>query len=112
MAELSLVLGIVAVVLLVAVLAVRVSVKLGLPSLLLYLGIGLVLGESGVGIRFDNAALTQSLGIAALVLILTEGGLTTRWSTVKPALWPGISLSTVAVVVSIAVTGAALHLLL
>lgn len=112
MAELAFVLGMSAAVLLVAVLAVRVSVRLGLPSLLLYLGIGLVLGESGVGIRFDNAALTQSLGIAALVLILTEGGLTTRWSTVKPALWPGISLSTVAVVVSVAVTGAALHLLL
>src|SRR3982074_3167454 len=105
MAELAFVLGTSAVVLLVAVLAVRVSVKLGLPSLLLYLGIGVVLGESGIGIRFDNASLTQSLGIAALVLILTEGGLTTRWTTVKPVLWPGIALSTVAVIVSIAVTG-------
>ncbi|HEX4721713.1 MAG TPA: potassium/proton antiporter [Pseudonocardiaceae bacterium] len=112
MAELAYVLGTSAVVLLVAVLAVRVSVRLGLPSLLLYLGIGLVLGESGLGIRFDDAALTQSLGIAALALILTEGGLTTRWSTVKPALWPGIALSTVAVVVSIVVTGTALHLVL
>ncbi|HEY0807427.1 MAG TPA: potassium/proton antiporter [Pseudonocardiaceae bacterium] len=112
MAGLAFVLGAAAVVLLVAVLAVRVSVRLGLPSLLLYLGIGLVLGESGFGIRFDNAALTQSLGIAALVLILTEGGLTTRWTTVKPALWPGITLSTVAVIVSVAVTGAALHILL
>lgn len=112
MAELAFVLGTSAVVLLVAVLAVRVSVRLGLPSLLLYLGIGLVLGESGLGIRFDDAALTQSLGIAALVLILTEGGLTTRWSTVKPALWPGIALSTVAVIVSVLVTGGALHLVL
>ncbi|HEX9336069.1 MAG TPA: cation:proton antiporter, partial [Pseudonocardiaceae bacterium] len=112
MAELAFVLGTSAVVLLVAVLAVRVSVKLGLPSLLLYLGIGLVLGESGIGIRFDNASLTQSLGIAALVLILTEGGLTTRWTSVKPALGAGIALSTVAVVVSIVVTGAALHLVL
>ncbi|HEX3785809.1 MAG TPA: potassium/proton antiporter [Pseudonocardiaceae bacterium] len=111
MAGLAEVLGISAVVLLVAVLAVRVSVRLGLPSLLLYLAIGLLLGESGIGIRFDNAQLTQSLGIAALVLILAEGGLTTRWSTVKPALGLGIVLSTVAVVVSIAVTGVALHYL-
>src|SRR5487761_1559682 len=101
-ADLAEVLGISAVVLLVSVLAVRVSVKLGLPSLLLYLAIGLLLGESGLGIRFDNAQLTQSLGIAALVLILAEGGLTTRWSTVRPALGLGIMLSTVAVVVSIA----------
>jgi cell volume regulation protein A len=111
-ADLAHVLGISAVVLLVAVLAVRVSVRLGLPSLLLYLAIGLLLGESGVGIRFDNAQLTQSLGIAALVLILTEGGLTTRWSNVKPALGLGIALSIVAVLVSIGVTGVALHFVL
>jgi cell volume regulation protein A len=109
---LAFVLGTSAVVLLVAVLAVRVSVRLGLPSLLLYLGIGVLLGESGLGIRFDNAELTQSLGIAALVLILTEGGLTTRWQSVKPALGIGLALSTVAVVVSVAVTGTALHYLL
>jgi cell volume regulation protein A len=110
--HLSLVLGISALVLLVAVLGIRFSNRLGLPSLLLYLGLGLALGESGIGIRFDNAALTQALGIAALVLILTEGGLTTRWQAVKPAVGLGIVLSTVAVVVSVAVTGTALHYLL
>ena len=61
------------------VVAVRVSVRLGLPSLLLYLGIGMVLGESVLGIEFNDAALTESLGLAALVLILAEGGLTTNW---------------------------------
>jgi len=94
------------------VLAVRISVRLGLPSLLLYLGIGVVLGEAGIGIQFDNAELTESLGLAALVLILTEGGLTTRWSQVRTSLWPGIMLSTVSVAVSIAITGTALHLIL
>ncbi|MEC3977695.1 potassium/proton antiporter [Amycolatopsis sp. H20-H5] len=112
MDELPIVLGAGGAVLLVAVLAVRFSIRLGLPSLLLYLAIGVVIGEAGFGVRFDNPALTQSLGLAALVMILTEGGLTTRWSAVKPALGIGIALSTVAVVVSIAVTGAALHLLL
>ncbi|WP_018684541.1 potassium/proton antiporter [Actinokineospora enzanensis] len=109
MHELTIALGIGAAVLLAAVLAVRVSVRLGLPSLLLYLGIGLLIGEAGLGIQFADAELTQSLGLAALVLILTEGGLTTRWSEVKPALLPGIVLSTVAVVITIGVTGAALH---
>ncbi|MCP2169529.1 potassium/proton antiporter [Goodfellowiella coeruleoviolacea] len=112
MGELGVVLGVGAAVLLVSVLAVRFSTRLGLPSLLLYLAIGLLLGEGGFGIRFDNAALTQSLGIAALVLILTEGGLTTRWQEVRPALGFGLLLSTVAVGVSIVVTGAALHVLL
>lgn len=106
------VLGISAAVLLIAVLAVRVSVRVGLPSLLLYLGIGLLLGESGLGIRFDDAALTQSLGLGALVLILTEGGLTTRWSAVRPALRLGIVLSTFSVAVSIAITATAVHFLL
>jgi len=106
------ILGIGAAVLLVSVIAVRVSTKVGLPSLLLYLGIGVVLGESVLGIDFEDADLTRSLGTVALVLILAEGGLTTRWSAVKPALGLGIALSTVGVGVSVAATGAALHLLL
>jgi cell volume regulation protein A len=110
--QLPIVLGAGGAVLLLAVLAVRVSTKLGLPSLLLYLAIGVLIGEAGFGVRFDNPSLTQSLGLAALVMILTEGGLTTRWSAVKPSLGIGIALSTVAVVVSVAVTGSALHWLL
>jgi len=111
-ADLTVALGIGAAVILVAVLAVRVSVRVGLPSLLLYLGIGVLLGEAGAGIEFSNAELTQALGLAALVLILTEGGLTTRWDEVKPALWPGIALSTVAVAISVGVAGVALHWIL
>ncbi|MBV9845132.1 MAG: cation:proton antiporter, partial [Kutzneria sp.] len=112
MLDLAAALGVGAGVLLLSVFAVRLSVRLGLPSLLLYLGIGLLIGEAGAGIRFDDARLTQSLGIAALVLILTEGGLTTRWTAVRPAAGLGAALSTVGVVVSIVVTGGCLHLLL
>ncbi|MDT7790339.1 MAG: potassium/hydrogen antiporter, partial [Pseudonocardiales bacterium] len=110
--DITAVLGIGAAVLLISVIAVRVSIRLGLPSLLLYLGIGVLLGESVFGIKFDDADLTQSLGIAALVLILTEGGLTTRWHAVKSSLWLGVALSTVAVAVSVAVTATALHFML
>lgn len=112
MDQLPVILGAGAGVLLAAAFAVRVSIRLGFPSLLLYLAIGVLLGEAGFGIEFDDANLTQSLGIAALVMILTEGGLTTRWSSVRPALGTGIALSTVAVGISIAVTGAGLHWLL
>src|SRR4029453_16758170 len=69
-------------VLLVAVAAVRISVRSGLPALLIFLALGLLLGESGLGIRFDSEELTQVLGYAALVLILAEGGLTTRWTSI------------------------------
>ncbi|GAA1301088.1 potassium/proton antiporter [Pseudonocardia xinjiangensis] len=112
MASLEVVLGVVAAVVLLGVLAVRASVRLGLPSLLIYLAIGILLGESVLGVQFNDAPLTESLGLGALVLILAEGGLTTRWAAVRPSLGVGIALSTVSVVVSIAVVGVALHLLL
>jgi potassium/hydrogen antiporter len=111
-ASLEVLLGVVAAVVLIGVLAVRASVRLGLPSLLLYLGIGVLLGEAVLGVQFSDAELTESIGLAALVLILVEGGLTTRWRAVRPALGVGIALSTIAVVVSVAVAGTALHYLL
>jgi len=110
--QLELVLGAGAVVLILGVLGARASSSLGLPALLLFLGIGLIIGESGLGLQFSDARLTEELGLAALVLILTEGGMTTRWRTVRPALGLGIALSTVSVLVSIAVVGVAVHLLL
>jgi cell volume regulation protein A len=96
-----------ALVVLVAAVALRLADRLGLPSLLLYLALGVALGESGLGVHFQDYALTQTLGVAALVVILAEGGLTTRWTDVRRAIGPGLSLATVGVVVSIAVTAAA-----
>jgi cell volume regulation protein A len=87
-------------------------VRLGLPSLLVYLAIGVLLGESVLGIQFSDAPLTESLGWAALVLILAEGGLSTRWAAVRPSFGVGIALATVGVAVSIAVVGLGLHVLL
>jgi len=99
-------------VLLVAVAAVRLSVRSGLPSLLLYLGIGVVIGEAGAGIRFDSAQLTQVLGYSALVLILAEGGLTTSWDDIRGSVAPAALLSTLGVVVSVVVVALAAHLVL
>jgi len=104
--------GLISVVLLLALIAVRLSRRLGMPSLLLYLGIGLILGNGVIGIPFDNTILAEQLGLAALVFILAEGGLTTRWENVRPALGLGISLATVSVVVSIAVAGVGVHLVM
>ena len=60
MASLEVVLGVAAAVVLLGVLAVRASVRLGLPSLLLYLGIGILLGESVLGVQFSDAGLTEA----------------------------------------------------
>jgi cell volume regulation protein A len=99
-------------VVLAGVLAVRISHRVGLPSLLLYLAIGIAIGEAGLGLEFEDAALTQTLGLVALVVILTEGGLTTRWAAVRPAVPLAVVLSTVGVAVSVGVTAAFSVLLL
>ncbi|GIF76917.1 potassium/proton antiporter [Asanoa siamensis] len=99
-------------VLLVAVAAVRLSSRLGLPSLLVYLALGLLIGESGLGIQFEDASLTRTLGFAALIVIIAEGGLTARWATLRPVLGVSLTLATVGVAVSIAVVGVAVHALL
>ncbi|TXS57726.1 potassium/proton antiporter [Streptomyces sp. t39] len=99
-------------VLLIAVAAVRISSRSGLPSLLLYLGIGIAMGQDGLlDVKFDDAELTQVIGYAALVVILAEGGLGTKWKEIKPALPAAAVLSTVGVAVSVGVTASAAHYL-
>ncbi|MBT2366863.1 potassium/proton antiporter [Streptomyces sp. ISL-10] len=99
-------------VLLVAVAAVRISSRSGLPSLLLYLGIGIAMGQDGLlDVHFDDAELTQVIGYGALVVILAEGGLATKWKEIKPALPAAAVLSTVGVAVSVGITAAAAHYL-
>ena len=99
-------------VLLISVLAVRLSVRAGLPSLLVYLFLGIAIGEAGLGIQFSNAQLARALGFCALVVIIAEGGLTTRWRVVKPVIGAAATLATVGVFVSVVVVGALVHLIL
>ncbi|RJS45575.1 potassium/proton antiporter [Nocardioides cavernaquae] len=88
---------------LLAILAVRLSAGVGLPSLLLYLLMGVALGESGLGLHFEDAQVAHALGFGALVLILAEGGLTTHWGDLKPSMRMGVSLATIGVAVSVLV---------
>ena len=90
-----------AVVVIAAIIAARIGARVGLPSLLLFLGLGMLIGESGFGIQFENADLAQALGFAALVLILAEGGLTTRWRDIRPSVGVASVLATVGVGVSV-----------
>lgn len=98
-----------AAVLLTAIAAARLGARLGLPSLLLFLGLGLGLGTV---VEFHNAQLAHDLGFAALVLILTEGGLTTRWSEIRPSLSLAGLLATVGVGVSVGVITLFAHFVL
>jgi cell volume regulation protein A len=87
--------------LLAGVLASRTSGKTGVPLLLIFLGVGMLAGSDGIGgIRFDNPTITQLLGIIALTYILFSGGMDTKWPSIKPVLWPGVSLSTIGVLIT------------
>lgn len=93
-----------------AVGAVRLSSRSGLPSLLLYLGIGMAIGRDGLlDVQFHDAELTQVIGYGALVVILAEGGLGTKWKEIRPALPAAAALATAGVAVSVGVTAAAAH---
>lgn len=108
--DLALLVG--AVVALVAVFAARLGSRVGLPALLIFLFLGMAMGNSGLGIQFDDADLAHGLGFAALVLILAEGGFTTKWVNIRPAIGLASMLATVGIGVSIALMGVFAHFVL
>ncbi len=99
-------------VLLASIVGTRVATRVGFPSLLLFLLVGVLLGEDALGLDFDDAELARNVGIAALAVILVEGGLTTRFTDIRKVLAPAGVLATVGIVVSMVVTAAGAHLLL
>lgn len=95
-----------------AVIAAVASRKLGLPLLITFLGLGMVLGSDGIGgIYFDNATLARTIGILALIAILFEGGLTSDWREIRPVALSVFLLSTVGVLVTAGITAVAAYYL-
>lgn len=95
-----------AVLLVFSIIASKSSGRLGVPSLLVFLIIGMLAGVDGPGgIEFNNYGFAQFLGVFALVVILFSGGLDTRWESVKPVLKKGLLLSTLGVILTAAVVG-------
>lgn len=99
-------------VLLASIVGTRVATVVGFPSLLLYLMVGVVIGEDGLGLKFDDALLARNVGTAALAVILVEGGLTTRFGDIRKVLAPAGALATLGVLISTLVTAVGAHLLL
>jgi len=92
--------------LILSIIASRVSGRLGIPVLLVFLVIGMLAGSEGPGgIYFDNPRLTQSLGMVALAFIIFAGGLDTSWESIRPVLWKGFALSTVGVLITTLLVG-------
>jgi potassium/hydrogen antiporter len=94
------------VLLFLSIIASKTSFRLGIPSLVLFIFIGMLAGSDGIGgIYFDDPQLAQVLGVIALNFILFAGGMETSFSQIRPVLWRGISLSTIGVLFTAAIIG-------
>ncbi len=99
--------------LVISVIASRFSAVAGVPSLLVFLAIGMLAGSDGPGgIAFTDYSLAFSLGSVALAFILFDGGMRTRWESVRPVLGVGTSLASIGVIVTAAATALFVHFVL
>src|SRR5947208_6983705 len=88
--------------------ATLIAGRLRLPGLVLFLGLGMVVGSDGLGwVDFDNYKLARNIGVIALALILFEGGLTTGFTDLRPVAWPAASLALIGTIATAALTGLA-----
>jgi potassium/hydrogen antiporter len=102
-----------AILLLLGILASKLSSRLGIPAMELFLVVGMLAGSEGAGgIHFDNPLMVQSFGVLALAYILFAGGLDTSWRSVSPVLREGMLLSTIGVGLTALLVGWFVHLVL
>ena len=88
------------------------AARVGVPSLVAFLALGMLLGSDGPGgIEFDDAELARTVGVVGLAAILFEGGLSTSWRRLRRVAVPATLLATVGVVASTLLTGFAAYYL-
>ncbi len=93
-------------ILLISIIASKISDRFGVPVLLIFLALGMLLGSDGPGgIHFDDPTLVQIVGVIALVFILFAGGLDTAWNKIRPVLKYGGVLSTIGVLITALIVG-------
>lgn len=96
----------VAVLILLGVIASKISSRLGIPALLLFLLLGMLAGSEGLGgIDFADLGLAQDIGVLALSFILFAGGFDTQWEEVRSVLGRGILLAILGVLITALVAG-------
>jgi potassium/hydrogen antiporter len=102
-----------AILLICCVLLSKASGKVGIPTLVIFLAVGVLAGSEGIGgIYFDNVYYSKTLGIVALAYILFAGGLETKWQSVRPVLKSSLSLSTLGVILTTLCVGFFAHFVL
>lgn len=89
------------IVLFISIYASRITSKFGVPLLLIFLILGMLMGSDGIlGIEFDNPQIAQTIGIIALLFILYDGGLSTHYENIKPVIFEGAMLATLGVFIT------------
>lgn len=83
----------------------KMSYRLGLPLLLVFLIVGMGFGVDGLGLQFHNMYIAQFIGMIALCIILFSGGFDTKFKSIKPVIAPGVTLATAGVLITALVTG-------
>lgn len=92
--------------LLISIFAGKTSYKFGVPTLIFFLGVGMLAGEDGIGgITFNDPQIAQMIGVISLNFILFNGGLDTDWKAVRPILKEGIVLSSIGVLLTAVTLG-------
>ena len=89
----------------IAILMAKVGTKYGVPTMLLFLILGMLAGEDGLGINVENLHVAEFLGHLAMTIILLSGGLETSLAETRPIIKKGISMSTLGVFLTIVITG-------
>jgi len=97
------------VLMLAGIMAGKVGTRFGVPALLLFLITGMIFGSAGLGIQYNDAGHTQFIGMVALTVILFFGGLETKFAEIRPILGPGITLSTLGVLLTTVCFGGFLY---
>ena len=88
-----------------SILISKTGYRFGIPTLLLFLIVGMCFGSDGLGLQFNSASDAQFIGMMALSIILFSGGMDTKYNEIKPILTPGIVLSTAGVLLTTLLTG-------
>ncbi len=88
-----------------AIIAGKTGYRFGVPTLLLFLAVGMLAGSDGIGIHFENSQLAQFIGMIALIIILYSGGMDTKYGEIKPVFRQGVMLATLGVLLTALVTG-------
>lgn len=94
-----------AIILFISILAGKAGFRVGLPALLLFLGIGMLFGSDGLGLQFSNPHIAQFIGMIALSIILFSGGMDTKLSEIRPIAYQGVILATAGVLATTIITG-------